>query len=244
MDSGKALGDQSIEALDLTLLSNFIHQVVNPLNGVAGTLDNLIEGKVEGEDRQRQRLNAARAQLEHCITLVRNLAFFAQGFSALEPTDTRSVIVPQVIIEAAMFFQEDAANRNIRIELDDRSTQNKLRGHPELIRQVLMNLFDNAVKYGKKDSIVAITQRYRQKTNDILISVNNESIIPIPQGEIEKIFDMSFRGSNAKKIVASGTGLGLYICKQIVENVHSGRIWVEASGSGQVTFYISLPRFE
>lgn len=65
--------------LDLTLLANFVHQVVNPLNGVAGTLDNLAEGVIEGEERRTQRLKAARAQLEQCITLIRNLAFLAQG---------------------------------------------------------------------------------------------------------------------------------------------------------------------
>ena len=54
--------------IDLALLSNFVHQVVNPLNGVAGTLDNLADGVVREEQRREQRLRVARAQLEQCIT--------------------------------------------------------------------------------------------------------------------------------------------------------------------------------
>lgn len=67
--------DGSPETFDLTLLANFVHQVVNPLNGIAGTLDNLANGVIEGEERRHQRLKATRAQLEQCITLMRNLAF-------------------------------------------------------------------------------------------------------------------------------------------------------------------------
>src|SRR5229473_1264744 len=114
------------ESFDLLLLANFIHQVVNPLNGVAGILDNLVEGKVQGPGRGKQRLTAARAQLEQCISLVRNLAFFAQGFSTLQPTERRAVVVPQVIIEAAQVFQEQAANKKMTIFLVNRQDQNKI----------------------------------------------------------------------------------------------------------------------
>ena len=110
-DGGAEADHSSVEPFDLQLLSNFIHQVVNPLNGVAGILDNVIEGRVEGAGRAEQRLKAARAQLEQCISLVRNLAYFAQGFSALAPTERRAVTVPQVIIEAAQVFQEQARNK-------------------------------------------------------------------------------------------------------------------------------------
>jgi hypothetical protein len=58
------------------LLANFVHQVISPLNGVAGTLDNLANGAIPPE-REQQRTRAARAQLEQAILLLRNLAFFS-----------------------------------------------------------------------------------------------------------------------------------------------------------------------
>ena len=69
--SGSAYTDAEV---DLTLLANFTHQVINPLNGVVGTLDNIIDGTI-GPDRREQRTRAARGQLENCITLIRNLAY-------------------------------------------------------------------------------------------------------------------------------------------------------------------------
>lgn len=226
--------------LDLTLLANFVHQVVNPLNGVAGTLDNLADGVIEGEDRRLQRLNAARAQLEQCITLIRNLAFLAQGSGGVANNEWRKIVVPQVIIESAMFFQEDGKSKGIEINLLDRSTQNTIFGHPELIRQVLMNIFDNFIKYGKRGHPVEVNQRLQKNTGMALIEIKGISANPIDQDDLEKIGTLGFRGKNAKMVVASGSGLGMYICKKIITD-QGGSLHVEAGAQGKVLFLIKLP---
>ncbi len=229
---------------DLTLLANFVHQVVNPLNGVAGTLDNLATGAIKEENRRIQRLNAARAQIEQCITLMRNLAFLAQGSGGVAEHDQRQVVLPQVIIESAMIFQEDGKSKRIEISLDDRKTQNRVTGHPELIRQVLMNIFDNCIKYGKRGSIVSVSQRVRHDEPTAVIQVTGESENPISANDLTHIFDLGFRGRNAKDVVASGTGLGMYICKQIVEKTHGGTIHVQSKGQYGLEFTIKLPHAE
>ncbi len=226
---------------DLTLLSNFIHQVVNPLNGVAGTLDNLIEGTIS-EGRRDQRLRAARAQLEECVTLVRNLAYFSAGFASVQPSAKKTIVVPQTLIEAAMFFQENAENRGIRIQVVERNDRNTVPGRPELLRQVFMNLFDNAVKYCKENSEVIVHQRIQKTSNHVLITIDCESTHDISKAEMDKLFELGFRGENAKKVTASGTGLGLYICKKIVEDVHGGRMRAEVGAHGLLRFLIYLPR--
>ena len=233
-----------VKSFDLTLLSNFVHQVVNPLNGIAGTLDNLIEDRIEGAHRREQRLRASRAQLEQCISLVRNLAYFAQGFSALDKAEFRTVVIPQVIIEAAMFFQEDAANKDLRIELEDRHSQNKIYGHPNLVRQVFMNLFDNAVKYSENGTIIRVNQKVQRKSGDILVTIQNKSKYPLDVADVPRLFDLGVRGQNAQKIVASGTGLGLNICRKIVEDVHGGKLWLDSARSGDITFFLRLGAVE
>jgi signal transduction histidine kinase len=232
------------EGLDLTLLANFVHQIVNPLNAVAGTLDNLADGHIKEESRREQRLSAARAQIEQCITLMRNLAFLAQGSGGVADNDRRAVVLPQVIIEAAMFYQEDGKTKGIEINLDDRVTQNRVSGHPELIKQVLMNIFDNGVKYGRPGSAVTVSQRIQSGTNMALIEIRSQPAYPIEPGEITKIFDKGFRGRNGRKVVASGTGLGLFICKQLVETVHGGSLTVQSEGQDRILFTVKLPRGE
>jgi len=233
-----AMGVPGSEQFDLTLLANFVHQVVNPLNGIAGTLDNLADDLITDKQRRKQRLNAARAQIEQCITLLRNLAFLATG--GVADQDRRLVVLPQVIIESAMFFQEEGAINGIRIELNDRATQNKVAGHPELIRQVLMNIFDNCTKYGKFGSTIDVKQWIQASTESAIITIRGESKYPLDPGDMEKVFQLGFRGGNAKKMIASGTGLGLYICKQIVQ-LHKGSIAVQSDGSSGILFTIKLP---
>jgi K+-sensing histidine kinase KdpD len=240
-DDMNSADDQEVLAnFDLTLLANFVHQVVNPLNGVAGTLDNLADGVIKPEHRKEQRLRAARAQLEQCITLMRNLAFLAQGYGGVADNDRRRFVVPQAIIESAMFFQEDGERKKITIKLNDRETQNTVFGHHELIRQVLMNIFDNFIKYGMPGSVVEVDQWIQAKTGNALIRIRGMSKYPLEAGDVGKLFTLGFRGANARRVVASGTGLGLYICRRIV-NGQGGEISAQEWGSSGIEFLIKLP---
>jgi len=175
---------------------------------------------------------------------MRNLAFLAQGSGGVADHDRRTVVLPQAIIESAMFYQEEGKGRKIEISLLDRATQNRVSGHPELIRQVIMNLLDNCIKYGASNSTIEVNQWVNAKTSNAIITIKGQSRIPIRPDEIVHIFDLGFRGSNARKIVASGTGLGLYICRQIIEKVHAGSLSAQADGPNGLLFTLRLPRGE
>lgn len=151
-------------------LANFVHQVVNPINGVIGTLDNITDGTYSGPIVS-QKINASRAQLEQCVTLIRNLAYLsdfffeASGKQALKQVRESGIsILPQVVIEAAQFFQILAEKKGIRIELLD-STQYRVSLRPELLKQVFINIFDNWLKYGTRDQVVQIVTSVNKKMN-------------------------------------------------------------------------------
>lgn len=236
----------SDELLDLRLLSNFVHQVINPLNGVIGTLDNVIDGTVPPE-RREQRLVAVRAQLEWAVLLVRNLAYFSSiSLTAGVPDGvdtTKSCVIPQLVIEAAQFFQEPGLARGIKIHLIDRATQYTVLGSPDLLRQVFMNIFDNAVKYSNEGSAVSITPWAQKKTGHLLIEISSKGSGFQPS-EAERIFEVGYRSPEAKERIASGTGLGLYICRKIMEDVHRGSIEAEHSRrTGKTVFRLRFPRW-
>lgn len=208
----------------LALISNITHQAINPLNGVIGTLDNLIDGTIEGP-RRDQRLKSARAQLEYTVTLIRNLAYFAQYGTDTTP-DTRFrakkiCIIPQILIEAALFFQEQGITNRVRIEVVDRHIQNAVQGDPELLRQVFMNLFDNFVKYGAPGSTVEVKHWIQRKSGDLIVAMSGVST---PFDSSEDIFAVGVRGKSAATKTSSGSGLGLHICKVILERLFKGSI--------------------
>jgi signal transduction histidine kinase len=225
-------------------LANFVHQVVNPMNGVIGTLDNITDGTYTGAV-VGQKVNACRAQLEQCVTLIRNLAYLSNYFFEVSgdqalrpPREGGQCVVPQVIIEALQFYQVSAGKRRMGIELVDARTQYKVNARPELLKQVFLNLFDNWLKYGLSDQIIKIETRVNNK-NELIIETTGRSI---GFSDPEIIFKLGERSKEAQEKVAQGSGIGLYICRQIVEKTLGGRISAQHNRTtGVSTFHIVIP---
>lgn len=238
--------DEKDFQVDATLVSNFTHQIINPLNGVVGTLDNVIDGTIS-DSRRDQRLKAVRAQLVHVIELVRNLAFLSQLTSEGGRQSIRaaggSCVIPKLIIDAAQFFQELAQERNMRIDLEDPHTQYVVTGHPDLLRQVFTNLLENAVKYGHDGSKVSVITRAQKSTDELIVEVNN--VGPgFAYDDRERLFERGYRGQEAKDVYASGSGLGLFISREILDLAFGARIEAEHSRKqGLTTFRLRFPTF-
>ncbi|HMT56081.1 MAG TPA: HAMP domain-containing sensor histidine kinase, partial [Candidatus Saccharibacteria bacterium] len=108
---------------------------------------------------------------------------------------------------------------------------------PERVREVITNLFDNAVKYTEAGKIsVGITG------DDQVVQLRISDTGPgIPKEDVPHLFQKFYRVDTSATRTIGGTGLGLYICRKIVE-LYSGRIWVESETGTGSTFYINLPR--
>ncbi len=108
------------------------------------------------------------------------------------------------------------------------------------IEEVLENLLDNAVKYSPDKAVVTVACRVTG--DEVIVSVSDTGM-GISLREQEQIFDRFYRVGNGKTRSLQGAGLGLYICRAIVE-AHGGRIWVESALHQGSTFLFSLPRME
>jgi len=105
------------------------------------------------------------------------------------------------------------------------------------IRQVLDNIIDNAIRYSEKGTRVVIEARWAG--SEMLVSVADQGI-GIPAEDLERVFDRMYRIEQRLTPEIGGVGLGLAICKGLVE-AHGGRIWVESElGKGSI-FYFALP---
>jgi len=119
----------------------------------------------------------------------------------------------------------------------------KINIDPEKIRQVILNLIDNAIHYTNKGGITIKlqTSKSRFQTNSkvqIQISDTGEGM---SKQDLEKIFESFSRGAAGRQLWTRGAGLGLYIARRFVE-MHNGRIWAESKGKGKgSTFYVELP---
>jgi signal transduction histidine kinase len=107
------------------------------------------------------------------------------------------------------------------------------------IERVLTNLITNAVKYSLEGSEVLVTIEEDQESGVAIISVRDQGI-GIPKNQQSRIFSRFFRADNAKALGVEGTGLGLYLCRALVER-HKGDIWFESIEGKGTTFYVVLP---
>jgi signal transduction histidine kinase len=108
------------------------------------------------------------------------------------------------------------------------------------IEEVLQNLLDNAIKYSPDKPIVTVA--CRSIGEEVIVSISDMGM-GIPLREQEQIFDRFHRVGNSMTRATKGAGLGLYICRTIVE-AHGGHIWVESTLHHGSTFSFSLPREE
>jgi signal transduction histidine kinase len=109
---------------------------------------------------------------------------------------------------------------------------------PARLEQVLINLLDNAVKYSPDGPELRV--RLQPKARGVLLEVSDRGI-GLPPETAERIFEPFSRASNAEERQITGMGLGLYICRNIVEQ-HHGRIWARSDGEGSgTTMCVWLP---
>lgn len=107
------------------------------------------------------------------------------------------------------------------------------------IEQVLVNLLTNAIKYSPDGGPVEVTLQVGAGGQEALLSIRDQGI-GIPQAEQAQIFGRFVRASNGEAQGISGTGLGLYLCRELVAQ-HGGEIWFESSEGAGSTFFLRLP---
>lgn len=113
----------------------------------------------------------------------------------------------------------------------------KVMADPDKLNDIILNLVDNAIKYTSKGGVTIAVQ---QKGDELLTSIKDTGI-GIGKGDAKELFGKFQRGTGIARIQPDGSGLGLFLAKNVVEG-HHGRIWVESEGAGKgSTFYFTLP---
>ena len=154
------------------------------------------------------------------------------------PTDLVNLIESVMVVLTPRITEQ-----NVTIDFPGRNQQiSKVRADTGKLRQVIQNLLDNAVKYSLKNGRVSVSLEERSREGVIAVSITDNGI-GIPKDQQAKLFSKFFRADNARKLQTDGSGLGLYIMKQIVEK-HGGAVtFVSEEGKG-TTFTFTVPVYK
>ena len=150
----------------------------------------------------------------------------------IEPLD-----VAALIHESCEQVQSAALSRDIALEFDVASDLPVFNGDKDKLRRTLVNLLGNAIKFSPARAKIIVGARFSERELTLSVRDHGEGI---PREAFERIFEKFGQVENRRAGRAMSTGLGLALCKMVVE-AHGGRIWVESELGQGSTFYVALP---
>lgn len=175
---------------------------------------------------------------ERMLALVNDLLTLSHAEDAAMSYNFKKVDLLYLIEQVLFDFSGETSKKEIElIFLKPELALPQLYCDESMIRVVLQNLIENAIKYSTQGGKVFVS--LKQKDNDILISVHDTGI-GIKDEDKRSIFKKFYRAPNAQEKDVIGSGLGLFTTKNIVEK-HKGKIWFENAQGGGTTFFVSLP---
>ena len=223
--------------LQSDFLATVSHDLKTPLGFIKGYATTLLREEAEwSREEQRDFLSIIDEETDHLTALVENLLDSSRLQSGTLPMDFQNINLIELAYEIIERLRVRFAN--IEIELDTQAEVLSLFADPKGIAQVLENLISNASKYAPQSSVQVVISQVEDKAL-IWVTDNGPGI---PKEHQEQIFKRFYRVPNKEESVR-GSGLGLYICEQIVL-AHSGNITVDSGEDGGTTFAIELPKLK
>ncbi len=232
------------------------HQLRTPVSIMKGIASMLIEGDLEKLPEQKknnliQGLWRKSCKLEEVIDDILNATEMTSTTYRVQQEKAEKINVEEIIRKIIDDFQSIIKEKNIDLVLKKPSMAiPRIYGQKDYLQEALSNLIDNAIKYTpslqqRKDmenikiKKGKIEVSLAGKEDKIIVSIKDNGI-GIPQKELPKLFQRFSRANNARDMYTDGSGLGLFIVKEIVEG-HNGKAWVESKLGEGATFFVSLP---
>jgi signal transduction histidine kinase len=235
--------NRRLEELDV-VKSDFVsiaaHQLRTPLTGIKWSFLALLEkemGHLDGE--QKKIIEDGLGAINHTIKLINDLLNVAHIEEGKFGFNFKNESIEPVIQKIFERFESLAGEKGIWLSADFSKEKLPLVSiDSEKIDLVLDNLLDNAIKYTSPGGKVRFKTEFK---NEKIIIIVEDTGIGIPRSQLGRAFTKFFRGENAVLFQTSGTGLGLYMIKNIIDR-HCGTITVNSEENKGTTFIIELPK--
>ncbi len=213
------------------------HQLRTPLTGIKWSLNDLSEDLSSLSSTQAKMVGDSLAAANRMVALIDDLLSVSRIEEGRFGIMLRLQPLAPLVKRAAEHFEKAAVEKKITLQVDIAENLPFVNIDEEKFSMVIENILDNAVKYafpGGKISFVV-----KKQEHEILISVHDTGI-GISEFEFDRIFTKFFRSDQAMLKHTDGSGLGLYVVKNIVTQ-HGGEVWFASKPNEGTTFYISVP---
>ncbi|MFW2487959.1 ATP-binding protein [Clostridium chromiireducens] len=227
------------ERLRSNLLRSISHDLRSPLAGIKGAVSTIIEtGNLISEETRSELLEGVYDDTEWLIRLVENLLSMTRFDEGKMKIKKNMEIVEEVVYEAVQRTSKRFKDHNIKVTVSENVIMAPMDG--SLIELVIINLLDNAIKFTPIESEIEV--KFHENDESVIFEVSDNGM-GMSEEILPNIFDRFFTNGNKVSDSRRGVGLGLAICKSIVE-AHGGTIFAYNKDEGGATFKFDIPKEE
>ena len=218
-------------------VANVSHELKTPMTTIGGFIDGILDGTIPEEETEHY-LKIVSEVVKHLSGLVISMLNVSKIEAGKVELEYSEFPLDQLVIQLIVGFEKTITEKDIDVVGLDKLDSVCVRADEALIRQVVYNLIDNAVKFTDRSGIIKI-ELIGEKKNVKLVVSNSGSCIP--QDELNSIFERFYKVDKSRGLDSSSFGLGLHIVRSIVE-MHGGSISAE-SKDDTTKFTVRLPLF-
>ncbi|MBP9838813.1 MAG: response regulator [Proteobacteria bacterium] len=220
-------------------LANISHEIRTPMNGIIGMTTQALGTELTEE--QKDYLDTIKYSSDSMMKIINEILDFSKIESGKVEVNNTVFNMNALIAQIEKELEPLATNKNIELSvLIDRNIKEMFQGDQVKVRQILLNLLNNAIKFTDKGKVGLNVATLSNKNNKskIIFSVYDTGI-GITEEKQKMVFDPFIQADNSITKKYGGTGLGLSICKSLVE-LMGGKIWVESKQQEGSVFYFTL----
>lgn len=224
------------EKMRNTFISNVSHDLRTPMTSISGFVDGILDGVIPPE-KHKHYLKIVSDEIKRLSRLVVSLL----DISRIQAGERKFTMTPFDVCEMSrqilFSFEKKIESKSLNIEFDFDEENITAIADRDAIYQVIYNVCDNAVKFSKDRGTLKISVK-KQKNRKCLVSIYNEGV-GLSQEDLSHIFERFYKSDKSRGLDKSGVGLGLYICKTIIE-AHGEEIWAESDAGKSCTFSFTV----
>ncbi len=207
---------KSNEAYRKEFLQNLAHEFKTPIFAIQGYVDTLLGGAMENPSINKKFLENTARNVERMVNLVSDLDEISKLESGEQPLYKQNFVIQELIREVYESLSIKSNSKGIKCSIKKGCEPPiTVFADKEKIRQVLLNLVENAIKYGKQDGHI-VASIYKTDEKHALIEISDDGI-GIGEEHLPRIFERFYRTDRGRSRDVGGTGLGLAICKHVIE---------------------------
>ena len=220
-------------------LANMSHEIRTPLNGVTGMLELL--SRTQLNDRQSRFVDIAGTSADALLSVINDILDVSKIEAGKLELDSTAFTLPELLADVVDMFAPNASSKDIELAcLIPTNLPERVVGDPERLRQVLVNLLGNAIKFTESGTVTLATRVVKMNPNSVDIRIEVEDCGQgIASHELERLFEPFTQADGSATRKHGGTGLGLTISRQLVE-LMGGSIDVESAVGEGTTFSVEL----